>query len=517
MNEKVIHAFKNCSVESFKNLLNDGFNPSSVNEKKNTIVHILCQLKLIDLDILNLFLHHPQYDPNLMNHDDHTILNILCKDTLIDNDLKYQMIINILENPRINDSSLNNGCLHDACDTENIKLVRLFLTDNRINPNKKNRIFQFPIEYVYRSYNLELLRLFCEDPRVKFLSEDDIMLTPYHGKKIDKSFTNISNFIHILVKDLNVSHDRLIYSYIRYNNVDLLKIILSFKDLIINKSKYHAFHITNCELLETLLQDGRFDSFVFETGSTFYHKIFFHRLYPDIDYEEINKLNKLCLNWNLDPRIKNSSDVTPFHLMCDTGLYQSFMDAYEKYPIDDINMCDDEGNTLLHYACETRRTNDALSNDEIHGRLQLMKFLAKHPFIDFSKVNEHGHNIFHNICLFAQIPIIKFFIEEVDLPDHIINGVNKYGQTPFYTLIHNNLSKTYYNQTIFPTIKYLLKIDRIDFSKRNENGQTPFEYIYECSNKMDPINHATKLAQYMIDNVNGIVAPNDMIIEVNKI
>ncbi len=511
--EIVMHAFKNCSVESFENLLNNGFNPSSTNQSNSTIVHVLCQLKLINLGILNLFLRHPQYNPNIMNYDHHTILNLLCTDTLIDDDLKCEMVINILEHPGINDYSLNKGCLHDACNTENIKLVRLLLSDDRINPNEQNRLYQYPIDCVYRTYNFDLLTFFCKNPRVTLLCGTDISLAsiPSNGETINKSFADISYFIDFMLKNLNLSHDKLIFFYIRTNNVDLLKIILSFKNLIININRYCPFHISNYEILEILMQDGRFDSLVFENGTTFYHHIFHDRpSYEKMNnLNNLNKLNKLCLDWNLDPRTKNSTNVTPFHKMCCNGLYQSFMDAYEKYPIDDINMSDCSGTTLLHYTC----TNyDKISDDQIYERLQLIRFLIKHPLIDFNRVDLVGNNIFHKVCSFAQMSIIKFFIEEVDLPDHIINGINtSYGETPFHTIIRHHISNEYTNKRVFPQIKYLIKINRIDFLKRNKSGQTPFEQIYNYSNKMDPTNPATEIAQYMIDNIDGIVIPNNKI------
>ncbi len=513
VDELVIHAFTECNLANFANLLESGFNPSSVNNKNETIIHILCTLKLIDLDILGLFLSHPDYDVNIMNVQSSTILNILCRDTLIDNDLKHQMIINILEHPHINDYCLNKTCLNDACRNENIKLVKLFLSDKRICPNKKNKTYTSPIKSAFATYNLELVKLFLEDPRVQHLSDDDIVMSLSNPKTpYNKSSTEIFNFLKFVLESSYEIHNPLIIQYINNNQKDHLKIILSFKNLIINISSYYPNIIKDYELLQILKGDGRFDSLVFSDGSTFYHFIFNGDVH---DSHQIDKLNKLCLDWNIDPQTKNSKNQTPYHLMCEYGLYQSFIDAYEKYPIIDINMIGDYQNTLLHSACSDDQLNCQNPN-VINERLKLIKFLIKHPSIDINMLDYHGNNIFHNICKSVQIPIIKFIMEEFDLPDHIVTGVNNGGDTPFNLLIYRQYHQhsSIINENTIQAMEYLLKTNRIDFSKLNRYGLTPFDHIYKISQTQQ--NHPfAKIVEYMIKNVDGIVVPDNTILEVD--
>ncbi len=510
MNDK-FDDFLNYNLTDFMNLLNGSFNPSIVNKQYDTIVHVLCRSGSITLDILKLFLTHFDFDPNIKNENDATIFNILCINENIDKDIKYQMMINILEHPKFRVNGIR--ILHDACTSENIRLIRLLLCNEQINSNN-HPIEPFHLSVAISTYRIEILQLILENhhnivfPDASFLAFT-LSLDRESVKSKNLSDDEILNFIKVLhnhpqLKHLQF-HNNLIFCAIQTGDVRLLEISLRLENITINIKQFETDLIIQknvFRILSVLKKDGRFDSQIFGDDNSLYHIAFAGHGIKSIDQAKL--VNNFLMEWQINPFIKNDCDETVFHLICRKGLYMIFMDLYNKYPNLDVNMTNDEKNTLLHLAVVNRRDDDTQSQ----SRSQLIKFLVSHTSIDLTKLNDCKQNIFHMACMYPNIEILKFLIEEINLPDSVINGIDHSGLTPINSLFDLIKSCVFYEciSDYMPSIEYLLTIKRINFLQADNDNHSPFDYISKKyrTRHQSCIKHYNKIKKYMIENIEGI-------------
>ncbi len=506
INKKIINAFIQNNVSVFVDLLNDGFNPSTQNFNDSTIVHVLCEWKIIKHDVLELFLLHENFDLNIINNNRESILSLLCHDTMINDDAKYKMIVKILEHPNINFDNLT--ALVSACASKNMEIIKLLLSDKRIRMAiNKNKLHNGNVLYfVISSYDMNILQLFYEISDTKSLPNSSIRqaLSNFEASANHENvhdFEEKSNFLKFVFNNYadNTQHiynALLIHSFCK-GKKNLLKALLMIKDIKISFN--YTASLTEdptilYEILQMLKDDGRFnDTHIDNDGNTFYHKVI-----GESYYNENILINKLMLDWGMNPCIKNIQGQTVFHLVCYGGYYSTFVDLCTRYPNIDINMTNNFGDTLLHLACI-----GTSSNRNVSERLLLIKFLISHPQIDVAKISNNGNNVFHFAFTYPHLDIIKYLYAELCISDYHINSTNKDGCSPI-NLLTRRIKTCILNdvQKYVDILKYLLTIKRIDFLKPDINEQTPFQNIYQ--NK-DTDNEYIELAKYMIKNIDGLI------------
>lgn len=534
---KIINAFLSLNVDDFVHLLENGYNISGKNNEDNTIIHQLCLWGIITFDIFKLFSTHPNFDPNINSNlrEHKTILHILSLDTTIDEDLKCELVIKLLDHPLIKLDSFS--ILSNVCRNDNIKLVKLLLTDDRIihigNIDANSDNFVDPI---FDSCNLDLLTLFLNQPNIPFeiistminlsinsLADNRVKSLPFvNGKSI--SIEKLKNFVNFILnyptEKSNDIYNSLLLLALEFDLEDFLIDILSHKNFSIDFSNYSPISTgTNIyQLLKILKQDERFqtpNTIRFENGDTLYHVVFDENLEGTEDDpwnpEEISKyreINRYFIeDWKMDPLAPNKINQTILHFVCRNGLYEIFMDIYERlYPNIDLNISDDCGKTLLHYMSVNMSVN--MSHKMNDSKKQLLKFLATHPSIDHTKIDRNGRNIFHFFCEVPSHDILQFLIEDVQIPITMINARTKNGSTSF-----NVLATSHYYRNIkelLKCVKYLINIKGIDCLTQNNQKYTPLHNvcIRKDSIKKENMNDYIELIKYMVENIDGIVLPN---------
>ncbi len=515
---KIINTFANPCATSFANLLEDEkFNPSSFNKRGDTIIHLLCDWNMINIDILNVFFSCPRFDPNINIKNEYHSITILQKILKgyekNDTQMYYQMIVKLLEHPLIKLDGLN--ILSHACVYGDISLIELFLSDKRIDPNEK-RNERAAIDEVISLYNIELLKVLLNDPRVIIPSDQSIinslcfsLNTAYDDKHLSSLLEKLPNFVKFIFDNMSKSNllwNTLVAVAIHNGYIDLLRIMLAYKDFVVDMYGERVSFIKSniYDILQLLRDDGRFDSVVFLDNNTLYHIVFISS-FECITENELNKINKLLLDWGINPSIRNKFGSSALHFICNRGIYQILFDICERYPNIDLNAVDIEDNTILYNACDD--SDDYIDVPDLKSRYELIKFLFNHPSIDLTKVDKQGRNLFHRLCLHSTVNIIKFLIEDICIPDFLINGIDNDGFTPLNFICEKSVHASTKNR--LNIIEYLLTIDRIDFHKPNHSGHTCVYYIFDdCIFNHQKYNEKIlKIAQYMIKNINGIIIP----------
>ena len=120
-----------------------------------------------------------------------------------------------------------------------------------------------------------------------------------------------------------------------------------------------------------------------------------------------------------------------------------------------VNIQDEYGWTLLHYACQ-------------YGQLAIAKFLCKQNGIDINIQNIQGETPLHNACYFGYLNIVKFLCKQEGID---INCRSNDGHTPLHYACMNGASDV---------VKLLCKQEGTDINCRSYDGNTPLHLA--CKN-----------------------------------
>ncbi len=517
--DQVIDAFINPTVNNFACLLDNGFNPSSQNEDGDTILHLLFNWNLITIDLLRLFLSHPKFDPNIENVDDQGILNKLCENKMIEKDLLHQMLVDILEHPNLN--TIRSSVICSACRSQNMKMFMLLLEDCRINLYDKNTLYT--IHCVFALCDIELLQLFTNDPRMIQLMllcglDDFARSIPSESDiKFPKRVSFLRFFFDMSIEKTDSFYNILFFNAIISGNCETLKLILS-QNFTININSFDFF--CTGELLLESLKLLKTNDRCREVIRTIYLNLFstnrglFGSKLREINNYICNECNE-CNECGIDSIFGDDKYHKILQNLCYCGHYDILMDIYIKYPNINLNITDDYGDSLLHYAFKLgyNQYNPVPLTDHF----KLIKFLIAHPSIDITKTNGFKQNICHIACLKPYTEVLKMLIEDVKIDVSMFNEIDSHGNTAFLTMIY------YYkleevlpvNDQLLESISYLLTIDGIDCTA-NKANHSPLYYMcmIPTSNQRTYIQFQEhkqefmKIAKYMAQNINGIIIPD---------
>ncbi len=451
--DDVLNAFYGLSVNGFAILLENGFNPAFKNSKGNTIIHCLCMWKIITIDILKLFLAHPDFDPNISNKQKNTILGLLCSDITMNEDLKCQMITNIIEHPNI--KLMNSNAIALACRTKNLKIVNLLLMDGRSNLLRA-------IQKIIRIQNIDLLVMFLNNPKIE---SSMISHALEKSKKIymEKDYCDNPKFLKFLF-DSNIEISNKVYNSflsnaIIFGNVDILSLLLSYEKYTIDMNDFFPNQISKniYQTLKILGNNNRFKPPIFSNGDTLYHCVFMSKNWIDMD--DLSKINQYLLHdLNIDPTIQNNEGISAIHYICRYGLYDILIDIYTKYPNLDVNMTDANDNSLL--SCIFGASFNDINTEPY---FQIIKFFVQHQDIDLLYLDEDDNNIFHLACKKLSTDVLKFLIEDLKLPLSLFNSTNIDKSTPIQFMFDRFFGNADEFKHSLLCAKYLMSFEEINF------------------------------------------------------
>ncbi len=492
---------------SIKRIIED--NPDLLNNTSIngfTPLHLVNFLNIDDIDLKNtikMMINHPHCDINYIDSNNNAFLHRICE-AEINEDIRYELIESLMEHPNIG-PSLNNYCFysgytsfHWICYWQNLKAVRLMLTDKRINPGLNHP-------------NGTALHSVCSNNKIsddgyeiiKLLLEDDRIDPNYHSHRVYPVIVDICCKKHVKILNLFLNcnkinnfdeFDKYLGGYMIINT-EIFK-MLSNSSKIEFKSLGNLIYSSTCagdlELLRLLIDDPRttiddlYSMPLNKLGMNLYEVINLllnKNINLSIKYgNNIPLLNKIYAqdnhSYNVDEILMNVTKLilrdpeldfttacirftdSPLHQICRHGLYDIFMYLLEigKITINQLNITNSSGSTLLHEACSCSRSIESTS--------KLIKFLVKH--IEFTS-NKHGDNPFHLIA-HSQIgkEICEVLLDCGDQYKYLINQRDSSNKTLLHLLCYA-LSAEFMDAIVhynIKFIKYLLALEnpKIDVS-----------------------------------------------------
>jgi len=131
--------------------------------------------------------------------------------------------------------------------------------------------------------------------------------------------------------------------------------------------------------------------------------------------------------------------------------------SIEKMSLD-VNSTDNDGNTLLHFACK-------------FNSLELLKYIIEEKSLDVHATNEKKRTLLHSVVsryFKPSFELVKYLIEK--WPE-MVEAVDQDGNTPLH-LIYN------YSEEAVPIAKYLIEKNASLLLVKSNRKQIPFECMF---------------------------------------
>ena len=140
----------------------------------------------------------------------------------------------------------------------------------------------------------------------------------------------------------------------------------------------------------------------------------------DTDTRHLDTVRYLISNELCDINAKDKKGRTVAHLAVKSGSFEVLKILCER------GCSDEDGNSLLHYAC-SRKGSTSLDKT---SNINLIKFLVSQPGCNIDEVNNDGEHVLHILCKYDSDPnIIKYLISEKHCS---INVFDSHGNHPLH-------------------------------------------------------------------------------------
>ncbi len=530
-------AIMRCDINLIKKILEDS--PSMINNANTYNSSPLHLINYINIDstqiieILKIIIHHPQCNINQVDKNNRTLLYNICE-SKINEDIRFELICMLMEHPSIEESL--NKCrslcgyagFHWICYHRNLKLVKLMLADDRINPGLihiSGTAFHSVCDKNEISDNAyEITKLLLEDDRIdpNYFRDDhrsiiSIIEKLYSTKHVkilkllldcDKikpfkiSFIGQCSIANVEIYEILLQHPKIIIydfqnllqSTIKRDDLEPFKLLINHPRCIPEYAiipYLFDFETKLFEVIEILLKKGIKSSTKYN-DYTLFHCIYAHRSTKKNKALDDILLNVTKLLITNDDNGDFTSEVkknnrTPLHDICHNAMFDILMYLFDtgKITSEQLKVTTSLGKTLLHSACSSSHCYEDVSN--------IIKFLTKH--VDFTTDNCE-RTPFHYACESINgKEICQLLFDCVHEKSYMINQGDSMKNTPLHNLC-NSLLLNYDNYKdvhcdiyqdnanhILTFIKYLLSHQnpKIDINVKNHINKTCLTCLTEIS------------------------------------
>ncbi len=505
--------------------------PGVQNNRKFTILHMMCLWNYMWPYVLKLYMNHPKFCPNIVNFDEHTILDYICMN-LDKNNIcaSHELAVDFLEHPQImklpkNPIHMINSNILSITNDDLRNFIKLLLNSNMIDINVMNRFDNNCLYYVCEyTTDVELIRIFLEYP--------DISLSIEKSNFLKTALRNRNVFEFLLSDDrIDLSshgnNTHILFEAIKNSNVIATKLILdhpsvkSFPPL--PQSNFYFLNNMYDILVEISQHPKSSDLFNFDFSShiNIDKLCFFERMYTNslsVSSNEMAKITELLLSKCTHDLFLADSNFL-LRTICEHGLYSSFMCILNAHPSLDLSDF-----KLIYRACSF--TINYMDHSDAAQRLaegaKLIKFLGSHPQIkcQLTTLNQYGaESLFHTVCTYHNIEIFEALLEvceDIIVNDPtFINTKNSIGKTMFNVALSRTIYGDAQSKYIIRFIQRLLKYPFIDFITPDMIQRTPIDHFctsvsYGNLSEKNMI-EVESIIRYMVENIEGFIIPSKSI------
>lgn len=341
--------------------------------------------------------------------------------------------------------SNNVTAFHDMCHCGFTNIVKILLNNDRIDVNLPNKDQLTPFHIACLKGRCEIVQLLMQSDRIIITDIDECNMSKVKDYEIiwDQSiFDLIKNDTENLAKILlSANHENTIYNAIESKNFDKFFQIMSDTDFDINNKDRNWCHPLSCAyhndivMFETILKDPRIDinDVIKKT----------YMLYDSVASERADRVEylKLMLNHpNIDiNNIQTNNGNTIMHYLCDS---KNCYDFIINYPGINLNSIDVNGCTPFYTACNK-------------GNIVMIEKLLQIDSVDPNIANNKGFTPFHIACLCLHIDIVKLLLSNEKV---IITTFPENIDSKEYRIFEDDFDDNKYDELI----KLLSEDDRIE-------------------------------------------------------
>ena len=437
----ILAASKSNSVnryEIIKLLLNDGrFDPNFVSDSKQLPkigpIHLACIHN--DNELFNLLINDcTSIDKNLKTDGGMTPLMLACSHNNI------YIVKRLIEFEEVDP----NDSLCYCCDNIRIDILKLLLEHPKITVSELNKAFLVACSY-YDSKNV--LKLLLSDNRINYNIKNAYGSTGLHhlcSNNLESGIKVLMTETDIDVTAVDIYGNTILHCLCKYkynegnNNIsinDSLKYLLGDDRIDSIMRKCNKSGLTP---MNYLCQNGNYEAI----------KIILVK-YPDydmahIDHDECSYLMHACKSNNLDlikfliyekdndPLIISKNDENIFHIVCGQMCLNIIKFLIESEFGIDFNKLNNHNTTPFNHLCQSAINKEISSNE-----LDAIKYLIDMPFIDHLTPDSF-HNLTPLECFCRRNrqysdQIIKYMIEHVE--NIVIPDKNKFNNDNIDKLI----------------------------------------------------------------------------------
>ena len=275
-------------------------NIENIHYEELRLLHIAA--KNTNIEIFN-YLLSKNLDINSINQYAETPLHIAC---LAGN---LQVIKLLLSNEKINTSKVDNfnrTAFYNACIVNNLEIIKYLLIDSRINAYISDNNNKSPFHIACACNNIELVKYFLTNKNIDLHISDKYNNTPFSNACRNNNINIVKLFLSDkrfnLYKDLK--HTNVFIDLCYYGYINILECILNEKIINLDFKNYNnsnglmvAIDSNKIEVVKLILNDGRINPNEFNGYRTAFDMA--------CEYKKFNIINLLMT----DLRIKKLNNI----------------------------------------------------------------------------------------------------------------------------------------------------------------------------------------------------------------
>ena len=429
-NTPLHHSIKYECIESVKIIVESpGCDVNLANLKGETPLIAAC--KYSNSDVFQLLLKCERCDLNVYDSEGNTALHIVVSS---DSNGRLEKVQCLLQSDRCDANVINKSGytpLHIVCRRGDIPLLEALLTDKRcdlnIQDDNEDTALHIGVE------NVKVVKCLLESGRSRCDIYNKKGLTPFHKAIANGDIASVE----VMMKNDKTSNDKFQNSPIHiaciHSRLDILKVLLGSTNCDPNQQNVvgdTALHIvcrmktgTEVEFLEVFTSTPRINPTLLNLkGNAPIHTACMN--------SRLESLKCLLSCESCDLNQQNTRGDTALHIVCRmrTGDELQFLELLTSTPginlmlvnhegIAPCDVVDNDGNTLLHFACA-------------EGNTALVELLVKNG-ANILKPDVHGDTPLHVACKHSKPDILKFLLgcrncdhnqnADGDIPIHIVS------------------------------------------------------------------------------------------------
>lgn len=443
---------------------------ATIYEGDTLLLHLLKNQSVLKKKIVKYLIKNYQCNLSLRTHDGNTALHIVCESRTSDTE-----VIKMISDRGDYFASIKNHSqeipLHLACRSGQIHIVRSILSsfNGKCGLYDLNCLGHIPLFTALKLNHHKIVSLVISE---MYNNRDKDGNTPLHLACVSE---NIS-LVHLIAEmkfdatEVNNDGDTALHIACRTGNLELVEQILKFN------TKAHNVHnkvgdtpyriVCQCGYLSIFQELLKLDSTSNIDNSTL--------LNLACEYGHTHVAEVILLNMNVDVNTKNRIGDAPLHVACKTGDYKLVMLLLAKEC--NINIRDSYGNTPLHLVCQSgilkiyeevvKRDCDVNARNVDgdtplyiackHGHFEVIQQLINEPEIQIQETNHIGDTLLHILSRSSNCSskIIQYVLEvtqgnpnmtnaagetpiQLTSNPHIIRELIRYGANPLDVYISN--------------------------------------------------------------------------------